>query len=64
MAKKQPAAFDFAGGWDYSPSPESTSHVQLKKRYELYIDGQFVAPDSGKYFQTINPATEKVLQQM
>lgn len=64
MAKKQPAAFDFTGGWEYSPSPESTSHVQLKKRYELYIDGKFVAPDSGKYFQTINPATEKVIAEV
>lgn len=64
MAKKQPAAFDFSGGWDYSPSPESTSHVQLKKRYELYIDGKFVAPASGKYFQTINPATEKVIAEV
>lgn len=64
MAKKQPAAFDFTGGWEYSPSPESTSHVQLKKRYELYIDGKFVVPDSGKYFQTINPATEKVIAEV
>lgn len=64
MAKKQPKAFDFTGGWDYSPSPESTSHVQLKKRYELYIDGKFVAPDSGKYFETVNPATEKVIAEV
>lgn len=64
MAKKQPAAFDFSGGWEYSTSPESTSHVQLKKRYELYIDGKFVAPESGKYFQTINPATEKAIAEV
>ena len=67
MAKnkhKETPAFDFSGGWDYSPSPESTSHVQLKKRYDLYIDGQFVAPTSGKYFETINPATEKVIAEV
>ncbi|HLP54895.1 MAG TPA: aldehyde dehydrogenase family protein [Fluviicola sp.] len=57
-------AFDFSGGWDYSPSPESTSHVQLKKRYDLYIDGKFVAPASGKYFETSNPATEKVIAEV
>src|SRR6218665_1544336 len=56
--------FDFNGGWDYSPSPESTSHVKLKERYDLYIDGKFVAPSSGKYFQTSNPATEKILAEV
>jgi aldehyde dehydrogenase (NAD+) len=38
--------------------------VQLKKRYDLYIDGQFVAPTSGKYFETSNPATEKVIAEV
>jgi aldehyde dehydrogenase (NAD+) len=56
--------FDFNGGWDYSPSPESISHVKIKERYELYIDGKFVAPNSGKYFQTTNPATEKVIAEV
>ena len=27
----------------------------------MFINGKFVAPKSGKYFDTINPATEKVL---
>lgn len=45
--------------WDYSPAPESTSHVQLKEKYDLFIDGKFVKPSSGKYFSTYNPATEK-----
>lgn len=67
MAKKdktEKATFDFNGAWDYSPSPESTGHVKLKERYDLYIDGKFVAPNSGKYFQTTNPATEKVLAEV
>ncbi|MNU48501.1 putative aldehyde dehydrogenase AldA [compost metagenome] len=63
-AEKSKGVFDFNGGWDYSPSPESTGHVKLKERYELYIDGKFVAPDSGKYFRTTNPATEKVLAEV
>lgn len=61
---KKTTTFDFNGGWDYSPSPESTGHVKLKERYDLYIDGKFVAPNSGKYFQTTNPATEKVLAEV
>lgn len=47
--------------WDYAPAPESTKIVQLKDQYDLYIDGKFVKPSSGKYFKTINPANEKEL---
>lgn len=50
--------------WDYSPSPESTSHIQLKEKYGLYINGQWVEPSNGKYFATVNPATEEVLAQV
>ena len=62
--KKDIKAFDFNGAWEYSPSPESTSHVQLKEKYDLYIDGKFVAPSSKTYFKTINPANEKVLAEV
>jgi aldehyde dehydrogenase (NAD+) len=44
--------------WDYAPSLESTSHIELKERYDLYIDGKWVKPTSGKYFDTVNPANE------
>lgn len=47
----------FSGGWDYSPSPESNEHIRLKDRYDLFIDGKFVEPQSGKWFDTFNPAT-------
>ncbi|MEY4603001.1 MAG: hypothetical protein RIT43_293 [Bacteroidota bacterium] len=47
--------------WDYAPSIESTSHVRLKEQYDLYIDGKWVKPASGNYFETVNPANEKVL---
>jgi aldehyde dehydrogenase (NAD+) len=50
--------------WSYSPSPESTAHIQLKERYDLYINGKWVKPSSGKYFATINPATEEVLAEV
>ncbi|PIE87131.1 MAG: betaine-aldehyde dehydrogenase [Bacteroidetes bacterium] len=51
-------------GWDYSPALESTSHVEIKKRYELYINGEWVKPASKKYFKTINPANEEVLAEV
>jgi aldehyde dehydrogenase (NAD+) len=50
--------------WNYSPSPESTSHIQLKDRYDLFIGGEWVKPSSGNYFKTINPANEKVLAEI
>jgi aldehyde dehydrogenase (NAD+) len=50
--------------WSYSPSPESTAHIQLKDRYDLYINGKWVKPSSGKYFPTTNPATEEVLAEV
>jgi aldehyde dehydrogenase (NAD+) len=51
----------FEGGWVYDPAPESTDHISLRKRYGLYIGGEFVAPESGRYFETVNPASEEKL---
>lgn len=65
MAKtKKDNQFQFNGTWDYAASPESTSHINLKKKYGLYINGKFVEPQSGKYFKTINPATEEVVAEV
>lgn len=50
--------------WGFAPSPESTSHIKLKNRYGLFIDGKWIEPNSGKYFQSINPATEEVLAEV
>jgi len=54
----------FDGGWEYAPAPESTDHVRIDKRYGLFINGEFVAPSSRKYFDTINPATEEKLSRV
>jgi aldehyde dehydrogenase (NAD+) len=54
----------FDGGWEYSPAPESTDHIKVEKKYELFIGGDFVKPESGKYFNTINPATEERLSRV
>jgi aldehyde dehydrogenase (NAD+) len=48
-------------GWNYSPAPESPSAAKINKQYDLFIGGKMVKPSSGKYFNTINPATEEVL---
>jgi aldehyde dehydrogenase (NAD+) len=48
----------FGSAFEYAPAPESTP-VKLKKQYELFIDGEFVAPSGGKYFGSVNPATGK-----
>ncbi len=47
--------------WNLSPAPESASHVQLKKKYDLFINGVFQKPNSKKYFATINPANEDII---
>jgi len=54
----------FDEGWSYSPAPESTDHVSIKERYGLFIGGKFVKPALGKYFATINPATENKISEV
>jgi aldehyde dehydrogenase (NAD+) len=50
--------------WEYAPSLESTDHVKLASRYNLFIGGKFVEPHSGKWFETLNPATEDTLAEI
>lgn len=54
----------FKASWKYSEAPESTSHIQVKKQYDLYIDGKFVKPVKGNYFDTINPANDQKLSRV
>ncbi|MBY0534563.1 MAG: aldehyde dehydrogenase family protein [Chitinophagaceae bacterium] len=58
VAKKAAPSLKFNTAWEYAPALEGTSHVTIAPQYELFIDGKFVKPESGKYFNTINPATE------
>jgi aldehyde dehydrogenase (NAD+) len=51
---------NFGHRWDYTPAPE-TVPVKIDPRHELFIDGKFTAPHSGRYFDSINPATEAKL---
>ena len=48
---------NFGDKWQYSPSVESTSVVNILPEYGLFIDGKFEAPKAG--LETINPATEE-----
>jgi len=54
----------FGDKWSYAPAPESHDYIKLQKRYSLFIGGKFVAPRSGKYFDSINPATEEKLAEI
>ena len=49
----------FKASWAYDKAPESTDHIQIKKEYDLYIDGKFTKPIKGKYFDTVNPSDNK-----
>ena len=50
--------------WSYAPAPESKDHIQLREKYDLFINGKWVKPSSGKYFKTINPADESFLAEV
>jgi aldehyde dehydrogenase (NAD+) len=54
----------FGEKWNYAPAPEASNYIKLRARYPLFIDGKFVAPRSGKYFDSINPATEEKLAEI
>jgi aldehyde dehydrogenase (NAD+) len=68
MAKKtkskKGAKLNFTDGWNYAPAPESSDHIQVKDRYDLFINGKFVVPESGKYFDTVSPSSEKKLSEV
>lgn len=56
--KKQLPTSPFAS---MAAAPESIDHVTWSAQNELFINGRFVKPQSKQYFDTINPATGKVL---
>lgn len=54
----------FDTSWSYAPAPESKSAASIKPQYDLFIDGKWTKPQSGKYFSTINPANEEKLSEV
>ena len=63
LRRQAAPALIFGDLWAYDPAPE-TADPKLKTRYELFIGGKFVAPASGKYFDSINPANEQKLAEI
>jgi len=63
MPNKKPA-MDFDADWSYSPAPQSSAEVKLRKRYDMFIDGEFRPAESGEFFESINPATEEKLTEV
>jgi aldehyde dehydrogenase (NAD+) len=55
-AKKEKAV------WEYAASPEAKDHIQLKRRYDLFINGKWVK--GKKYFATINPSNEEKIAEV
>ena len=49
--------------FEYAPAPESTSIVDIRESYGLFINGSFV-DGTGSRFKTVNPATEEVLAEV
>ena len=49
--------------FDYAPAPETTK-TQIREQYGHFINGAWTKPASGSYFETINPADERVLSRV
>ena len=45
---------------DYAAPGTSGSKVQFKDRYDHWINGEYVKPSSGQYFENVTPVTGKV----
>ena len=50
--------------WSYSPAPESTDHIHIADKNDLFINGEFIPSEKGNYFETINPANEEKLAEV
>jgi len=65
IAKKASSALEESQPvWAYADAPESTEIIELDDRYGLFIGGELVDPRSGRWFETINPATEETLAEV
>ncbi len=50
--------------FEYAPSLESAAPVDIRERYGLFIGGDWVTPNSGEMFASLNPATEQTLSEV
>lgn len=51
------------GAFAYAPAPERL-RPEIPARAGLFVDGAFAEPRSGRWFETINPATEERLSEV
>ena len=59
MAKEKSNTVKLDFKLEYAAAPESKSSAKINSKYGLFINGKFEKPESKKYFDTINPATEE-----
>lgn len=66
LSKKQAKTENLgpASSFEYAPSIESIGVVNIEPKNKLFIGGKFIAPSSGKYFPTDNPATGEILAEI
>jgi len=50
--------------WQYASAKESPDVVKIQPKQSLFIDNQFIKPLSGKYIDTLNPATSKKISEI
>jgi aldehyde dehydrogenase (NAD+) len=55
---------NFGIRWDYAPAPESFDYIKVPARHDLFIGGKFLVPHWGRYFESLNPATEEKLSEI
>lgn len=60
VQSQEKSGFNF----QYAPSIESASIVKIDPKNKLWIGGKWVAPSSGKYMPSINPATGETLAEI
>ena len=64
LERHHPSALAESTPFEYAPAPESSEIVTIKDRYGLFVGGEFVEPKSGKWFETVDPATEETLAEV
>jgi aldehyde dehydrogenase (NAD+) len=64
LERRAPSQLAADTPFEYAPARESTEIVRIEPRYGLFVDGDFVEPRSGRWLETINPATEEPLTEV
>jgi aldehyde dehydrogenase (NAD+) len=64
-----PAIAELFESLEYGPAPEASAEAQAwleghARSFKLFIGGEWVEPEGGSRFETVNPATKKTLAQI